>query len=366
MPLNNLYISNSDKSVLTLPLAAKKLWFLVAFVVVFLLGMDYVFMNYVVFYSEISNQGKLRRLIENTDNQEVAMFGSSLARSSFIPDSIGEHAFNYGMGKAIYDVNRLLLQIECAKDKNAPIIMEFNPRTFIKEPLSTINRSTYIPNLDYPEVERFMRESGHYDGDEFKSAYSWHYKVPGLRLYGNYAEYFFNMLRRKTKDKDINRGVMLEDKQVSALDLEVFLNRCVAFSNQLEAFERKKTDPNDLYTPIDSIIHRNLRTTLKFSYDEGYMQEFKELLRANRHRKFILVSVPVNPQIKQYLQGFDEFLVFAQGIDAEFDNVYYLDYSDLPTTIEMFKDPSHFNRKGAQYFMSVFGPKFRELTGVRQ
>ncbi len=338
-------------------MVAPRIAVLAAVVVLVLLGLDFIFTRYLIFAEEYSNQGKVKRLIENENPNEIPVFGASLARSSFIPDSISPHCYNYGMGKALYDVSRIMLDIECAKDKEAPIIFELNFRTFIRDPESTINASTFIPHLNHPVIRKAMIDS---------DLHSWHYEIPGLRYYGNYFNYGVGPLRRLFGDKADSRGAILEDKAQSARDVEVYLERMDNILKRRRSLLDKSKDQNRVFTPIDELTLDAIESQLFFSADEEYVEEFEAFVRNNRHRKFILVTVPINPLLKTYMLNFSAFTDFAKKLEASHENIHYLDYSDLPTEMDYFKNPPHFGTKGAKYFMQFFSRDFRKITGIAQ
>jgi hypothetical protein len=359
---SNFYISNSDSTLATPKLVVKKLWVLAVFILLFLLGTDWVFYNYIIFSKSFSNQGKVKRLLDNQEPDEIAVFGSSLARSAFLPDSISPNCYNYGMGKALYDVSRVLIEIECSKDKNTPIILEFNQRTLQKNPLSSIKVSTFVPLLNYPVIEKFMKESkGKRSNGDDLTVYSWHYAVPGIRYYGNFLEYATSLARSKIGEKENNRGVMLETKTQTQYDIDMFTKRMNNVNNRRLALIEKKADPNDLFTPFDAVMLEEFTRAIFFSYDEGYLAELENTFENNRHRQFFLVTVPLNPEFKNQLPNYDEFVAFSNALASRHENVHFLNYTDMPTEMDYFKDPLHFSTKGAQYFSGQFGKDLEQI-----
>jgi|GEM_PF-1755988 len=355
---SNFYISNSDNREVSGPLLLKKLWMLAVCIIVILLGLDYLFINHIVYVNEFSNQGKVKRLIESDNPNEVPVFGASLARSSFIPDSISPDCYNYGMGKALYDVTRILFKIECEKDKSAPIIFEFNQRTFIRNPHSSINASTFIPHLDNEMIEDFMKESG---------LLSWHYNVPGLRFYGNYLEYGVGPFKRSTGEKKDNRGVMLESKTQTDEDVDIFARRLNNMTAKRAELLEQKADSTRFFSFMDEIMLAQLNDGIYFSYDKEYLREFETLVSNNRQRKFILVTVPMNENFYRELPNIEEFISFATELADRHENVYYLNYArELDLDSDYFKDPMHFSTKGARIFSSVFQKDFERITGIDQ
>jgi len=355
---SNFYISNSDNREVSGKLLVRKLWLLFTLIAIILLGLDYVFIKHIIFINEFSNQGKVRRLIESENPDEIPVFGSSLARSTFIPDSLSPNCYNYGMGKAVFDVTRLLLKIECSKDKSSPIILELNQKTFVKNPSSNINASTFIPLLDNEMIKEFMAESGRL---------SWHYKVPGLRFYGNYIEYGVGPFRRSSGEKKDNRGVMLESKTQTSDDIDVFTQRLSNMTSKRKELLDQKMDSTRFFSFFDEAMLDYLDKEIYFSYNEDYLNEFERVVRENRQRKFILVTVPINESFYRELPNIEEFISFATDLANRHENVYYLNYSrSLPLQLDYFKDPMHFSSKGARIFTSLFQKDFEEITGIDQ
>jgi len=357
MRISNLYISNSDNGEAKPSLVFQKLWPLALFVIAFLLGTDYVYTEYMIFMRDWANQSKVKRLLDENNPSEIPVFGASVARSSFTPDSISPDCYNYGMGKALFDVTRLLLKVECEKDKDTPIIFEINPRTFFRNPKNTVNASTFIPLLNRPGIENFLKES---------DMYSWHYEVPGLRYFGNYYFYTIGPLRRKTGDKKSNRGAMLEDDSQTQEDVQLFVQRLNNLNSTRAEIISKKENPNVNLTPEDEYALFMINAMVYFHADSAYVNEFEGYIRDNRHRKFILTTVPTNPLLKSSLINFDEFAVFAEALAERHENAYYLDYSDFPTELDYYKNPTHFSAKGARIFSSAFAKDFTRITGIRQ
>src|SRR6266478_585039 len=93
-----------------------------AFVCVCILG-DVVFTHCIVFGTPLSGGARIRHLyLDNSD--AIPIFGTSKAHGHYSPADMGLNAFNYGMDAASFEVTDVFLQIELAKPRTTPVIIE--------------------------------------------------------------------------------------------------------------------------------------------------------------------------------------------------------------------------------------------------
>ena len=112
---------------------------------------------------------------ENGD--EIPIFGASKAHGHYNPRLMGLNAFNYGIDGASYEVTDVFLQIELAKPKTSPVIIELQHRDTgqLSDP------AKFIPFVRDPRIRQLL--------DRFH-AMDWKYYIPGLRYFGHY-DYLF-------------------------------------------------------------------------------------------------------------------------------------------------------------------------------
>lgn len=316
------------------------------------LAIDLFFVEFVIMKSELSNEAKVNRLITSNDLQEVPVFGSSKARSAFIPDSLGRHVYNYGMEKCGFDIVNFLLEIELQKPKSSPVIIEYNHRSFISAPEHTINVSTYVPNLNHEEVYAFMERN-----DRLETRYF----IPGLRYFGSYFYYFRYYFKSTAgNQKKVSRGgnfaeFTLEEAQFSTL-----------VANRLEMIEKRNTlerAKNDVKKAISAGGRselKSLRQYLEFSYDSTLVASFESLVKAHPEREIILVYTPQHWSETQGIQNLDEMQDFYQRLEAELPHLKVVDLSRLPLPDTAFKNTSHLNASGARVFSAALN-KLLEL-----
>ena len=147
---------------------------------------DIFFHHFIIFENEYSNANKIKRLILDSDEDEIPIFGSSIARNNYYIDSLDKNTYNYGMKGAIFEVIEPLMKIEYSKDKDGPIIMDFHHLSFIKSPSTSIQLSSYVPFTNQKEISGLLRQNGLYKS---------YLKVPGLRYFGCYTDYIRDYTR---------------------------------------------------------------------------------------------------------------------------------------------------------------------------
>ena len=161
---------------------------------------DIAFEKFIIYSNDHSNAGKINRLINNNNRSELPIFGSSIARNNYYPDSIDHNVFNYGMKGAIFEVVEPLLKIEFEKEKDTPIIYNFHHLTFLSDPSSSIQLSNFVPFMENAHIKELLHKNG-----LFKN----YMNVIGLRYYGCYTDYIKEHLRPYLdKNETINKGAV--------------------------------------------------------------------------------------------------------------------------------------------------------------
>ena len=310
--------------------------------VVVALSFDLVFSKGVIMKSPLANEHKIHRLLQNAEPQEIPIFGSSKARSAFIPDTLGPDFYNYGMEKCGFDVINFLLEVELAKDKTGPIVIEYNHRSFISAPEHTINKAAYIPNLQDARVEAFLKRS---DQMEFR------YRLPGFRYFGSYLYYLRYFVKSggggaKGASKGGNFARITLDSAnfntlvANRMGLVARRNELLyAENNQEEAISDQGRQELEYLTAF-----------LTFTYSEQLVNEFKNLAQSHPERTIYLVYTPQHASELAGIANLDEMKAFYQNLSTALPNTKVIDLSRMPLPDDAFKNTSHLNRKGAEIF----------------
>lgn len=316
-----------------------------ALLVVLAISFDQVFHQFILTkQSKLSNTAKVSRLLLKTPENEVPIFGSSKARSAFIPDSLGSTVFNYGMEKCNFDVIFFLLKIELAKEKKTPIIIEFNPRSFLHAPQYTIDMSTYMPLLHDERVLDFLRENDRIDKYQL---------LPGVRYYGSYLIYLRNLIRKRNSKRLFNKGGLFMYKYPGDIYFKMLTESRLASVVRRDELYSKAEDPNYRLKKKERVELDYLNYSLNFADDTREILKFEKIVQANADREFLVVF---SPQHWSELEGIENEKSMRDLFDrwnSEISNLHAFDYSNFQLPDSCFKNSSHLNIYGARKFSSA-------------
>jgi len=312
-----------------------------------------VFFERVVFrmMGPSSNIQKLNRLIYQENREEIPIFGSSIARRSYIPDSIGDHFFNYGMSGALYNTLHPLLEIESGKNKSTPIIIDFDHHSFFYHEELALDVSTFLPFVKNKKINSFLAVHGY--------AHSQNH-VPGMRYYGSYVNYM-----RQASKPLIEKGEMTNKGgvffPVRPRVYEQFRRKRLDMQSKYEALEFKKTEKPNLFTGHETREFDWLDAVLNFKVDTHQVEKFESLLSNNRNRLFILAYSPQNPVKLEGLRNREECLKFLKELAHRHPNLLALDYSEIGFPEDYYKDNGHMNIVGARAYSQLLRRDLHEV-----
>ncbi len=241
----------------------------------------------------------------------------------YIPEEIGLNTYNYGIHAASLDVVETLLQIELAKPKKSPIIIDLSVAGWRN--LGDV--SNYLPFTSDPRIRDLLRSYG---------AMEWRYYLPGIRYFGYYEWYlklFINSRRSATKK--VVRG----------------------FTHELD---RAPVDP----TEFADDVRRRLQDSYGYHPDEGQDQRLIESIAAHPERLFFLVYSPLHSSCYAHFENADKFEAFKARLKA-IPNVVVIDWGRLDYPDDFFQDTTHLAEKGAVDFSRKLGAQIRETVRQR-
>jgi len=282
--------------------------FLLPFLALFFLigyAFQYVLEKTIILKSEINGAYKINRIINETHNDEIPMFGSSRMEGDFIPGILGSNYFNYGLAGTQDNVTLFFLNEEIKKNKTSPIIINFD-----MDGLSYGNgdMANYLYNINNEGVQHII-------GNDDRV----HYHIPVVKYYGFYEGYFKDYLsNRVTLTKFTDKGASVEKNSL----LPQAFNQAVAL--------RKS------YTTI-------------FKNDEQLKKGFDYVFSHATKRKFIFVVAPYHSSnFIQYKNEGEAARYFAYL--KTYKNVMVLDFSKKNYPDSLFFDTQHLNYNGAIKF----------------
>lgn len=280
--------------------------------------------------------------MEEYHPHEIPVFGASKARSSFIPDSLGENVYNYAMEKCNFDVIFFLLKLELEKEKDAPIIIEFNSRSFVHRPEHTIDLATFVP-LTYDErVVDYLRENGRLDKYQL---------IPGVRYFGSYVNYLRDLNRSESKNKIINRGGIFLDYYPGDELLTTFMNKRYSMIARRDTLEKKQNSHRTM-TLTDKMELSQLQVALNFDEDKKRIHKFETMVKEHPNRNFIIVYTPQHHSEIAGIENYDRIDSLFLHWNEDIPNLYAFNYSKMPLSDSCFKNSSHINLRGARIFSS--------------
>ena len=265
---------------------------------------------------------KTHRLFIVQPYDELGVFGSSRALLHYIPPKLSPNSFNYGANGSAMDETLFLVKQIIRNGGNSPIIVNLDPWGWPKKQTTTYTMN-YLLALDNPNVRNNLPPE--------MTAYS--DRIPGIRTHGllrtNLA-LFLNERRSTTK------------KIIAGASLEIN-------SRTSEEWEK---------------INKSL-TTQDFYFEERHQNELTDVYNSTS-RPIILVLGPVSPSWRQHYKGEPKLKIFLE-CQKQFPNVYVV---DLFTTTkdwseDLFVDPTHLNKSGAEKFTERLLERLQDYPELR-
>jgi len=312
--------------------------------VIIAVGLDQVFQFFVLpKRTDIDNSYKVEKLLFEENKDEIPVFGSSKGRSSFIPDSLGDNVFNYSMQKCNFDVIFFLLETELAKDKDTPIIIEFNTRSFVHRPEHTIDLATFMPVKDSEAVVKYLAENDRLDNFQL---------VPGVRYYGSYLRYLQTLNKKESSNKITNRGGIFIDYYPGDKLLTRFTDSRYSMIEKRAELEAR-VDAGFPLTYMEDQLLESLQLSLDFEENKERIAKFEEMVKAHPNRNILMVFTPHHPSELAGVTNLERLEEIMDHWNEDIPNLYAFDYSRFYLPDSCFKNSSHINLDGARIFNSA-------------
>jgi hypothetical protein len=282
---------------------------------------DVVITRGILLRMPLSDSSRIQHLyLDNSDDMPI--FGTSKAHGNYSPADMGVPAFNYGMDGVSYEVTDVLLQIELAKRRTTPIILELQ----YEDTGSLGNEERYLP-FAYDARIRGLLERFH--------AMSWRYFVPGIRYFGYYD---------------------------SALQL--YFNGRLGVQKVTQGFSELGHPPPFDRAKLDEYIRGRLKARNGYFQDENQNSRLTAHITEHPERLFFLVISPYHPSCFQHFQNQDKLDAFEKKLQA-LPNVALIDWGHKSYPEEYFLDTLHLRRPAAAIFSRELGEKIREVLRER-
>jgi hypothetical protein len=270
-----------------------------------------LFENKIILKTEISGAFKIHNIAHKNLKSEIPIFGSSRAKTNFCSSLINKNIFNYGIDGIGSKVWLFFLEKELEKQKNKPILINFDLdgfRNYIGD------KSNYL--LDYSTFKLF--ENNHFI-----------YRISLIRNFGYYQSYFTDFLKYKFPlNNIIDRGGVHSNLE---FDLQNFNFNL-----------KKRTLENDY-----------------FQTDSTQLNNFYSLIKSTTRTIYLVIS-PYHVSALNNFSNLRDADIFLENID-QLDNLIVLDFRDLDFKKEMFFNTTHLNFKGAKQFSQLLSDTLKSI-----
>lgn len=292
-----------------------KIFFVSYFFLLSLIGffIDLLFTNIVIRGNHSSEAMKIVKIMDEENQDEIPIFGSSRALNHFIPSIIDEKIYNYGIKAALgSNANLFLISEELKKDKESKIIINYDINLGLK--YTDVHISRLIPSY---------KKTSHLSNEQ-----SFRYLIPFIRYFGHYLEYTKLYINYKFK--------------------------AVSIFDNGGKFEARLT-PSQLFTRLVN-RRRNTAGYNKVEHEDGIAELILNQLKSTS-REIIIVIGPYhksfldNCKICDNIEEEDYFINSVKSLP----NVTFLDYKSLflEHSNDYFFDTTHLNYFGAKKFSEL-------------
>lgn len=279
-------------------------------------------LTHALFRLPLADASRIHRLYLD-NSEDIPIFGTSKARGNYSPLDMGVPAFNYGMDAASYEITDVLLQIELAKQRTTPVIVELQ-----YEDTHTLGaQDRFIPFAKDPRFRQLLKRF---------NAMSWRYYFPGIRYFGYYDETLLYYLN--------------ERMHVTEADRAGFRHLVHA-----EPFDRAQ---------MDDYIHKRLLKDTGYFQDEDQNRRLVAHITENPKRLFFLVISPYHRSYFTHFRDQEKLDAFKKQLSA-LPNAVVIDWGRLDYPDEYFLDTLHLRREAAAKFSQQLGKKIREVLRER-
>jgi hypothetical protein len=259
-------------------------------------GIDAVITRYFVLRGPNSPFGRIAHLYELNPN-EIPLFGTSRVHSL----DLGTNAFNYAQDGASFPLTDVFLQIELAKQKSTPLVVELQ----FSDTGGIGDEAILIPFAGDPRIRSVLAQF---------HKMSWRYFVPGLRYFGYYDWMIQDFLSERRSFTRVIRG------SVEYLRIPPF--------NQAQ---------------FDQVVRKRLVSKNGFLIDDSLTARLIGEIKTHPQRLFILVVTPFHRSYFHNFENEDNLRSIEARLNA-MPNVELIDWSHLPYPDSAFLDTVHLRR----------------------
>jgi hypothetical protein len=278
-------------------------------------SVDFLITHWAIYDNPSGDAGRLYHFVNENDD-EVPIFGSSKVYYDYIPAEMGINAYNYGLDGASYEVVDTFLQIELAKHKAGPIIIDLKPES----EHGIGDTSAYIPFIFDSRIRMLLERS---------DSMVWRYYIPGIRYFGYYDFYAKEFINDRAQlMRKVERGFSYE---------------------KYWTFDRIR---------LDDAIRKRRQGPNGYFPDDDQNARLIETIGRHPERLFLLVYSPVHSSCFTNFQNDEQFTAFKGRLNS-LPNAIVMDFEQTNYPDEWFKDTNHLLYEGAADFSRKLGAAVR-------
>jgi hypothetical protein len=263
-----------------------------------------IFEQNIILKTQTSGAYKINKIINEDLENEIPIFGTSRAKSNYFSSIINKNCFNYGVDGISSKIWIFFLEEELKKNKQKPIIINFDLNGF-RNYLGS--NSNYIFN--YPSIKNLTNQ------------HSFNNNLPLLKYYGYYEYYLTEYLKYKFPlNKIIDKGGVYSNSIFSDSDFNF------------------------------NIIRRSKLSEF-FKIDSNQVKKLFSLINATNRKIYFVIS-PYHKSVLNNYSNLKDAFQFLRLLE-KCENVKVLNYSEVELKDEMFFNTSHLNYNGSQLFSKL-------------
>lgn len=281
--------------------------------VIVVFGINTILEKFVIFESEISGASKINRILKEENLNEVPIFGSSRANSSYVPSILGKNYWNYGIDGTHANVWLFFLEEELKKEKNTPILINLDLEGFQKS-IGDINN--YIPNSENKAVQKLVKD------------YSTELPKGIFRYFGRIESY--------TKYK---------------------LNESISLTKTMDNGGAFNTEPLT-QRKFDLLVKQRNATKGAFLVNDTMFKKFIQLVESTQRKIFLVIAPYHSSYFNQFVNL--ETIEKYKEIIEQYPNCSVLDFSKFPMEDSLFINTSHLSYRGANIFSKELNKRLLE------
>ena len=264
--------------------------------------------------------GRIARLRDLRDPNEIPIFGSSKAEADNDPSVLGKDFYNYGLASTGLNVTNWLLETELRRPSRQPIVIDLVQWTVVE--FGDVRN--YLPLSQDEDVRDFLKRAG---------LWRWYYAVPGLRFFNSWDWYVKGLITDRivlTKRYDRGFNVNLDE---APWNPAVFREKVAA----------------------------RLALNYPLGIDPVEKRRFLSLVRSAPDRQFVVVLAPLHKSFFAHNDGGIGLRKDLRDMRRGLPNLHIIDMTHANYPDQYFLDTAHLNQRGARAFSIQLRAELKRL-----